>query len=140
MRTAAARSTVATIVHDTATSTTARAGARRDEPATLRAEMSSVVLSSSSSVEVAVRVAWALACAVLAVVVVSRSKPATSRRPVLVRVDHKPVPLHREPGPQERWKSAGRLGTAAVVGGVLLAIVAGFLAAFLLAAAGELLS
>lgn len=102
--------------------------------------MSSVVLSSSSSVEVAVRVAWALACAVLAVVVVTRSKPATSRRPALVRVDHKPVPVHREPTAQQRVRSAGRLGAGAIVGGVLLAIVVGFLATFVLAAAGELLS
>jgi hypothetical protein len=90
--------------------------------------------------EVAVRVAWALACAVLAVVVISRSKPATSRRPALVRVDHKQMPVHREPSAQERWRSAGRLGAAAVVGGVLLAIIAGFLATFVLAAAGDLLS
>lgn len=74
----------------------------------------------------------ALACAVLAMILATRAKPATSDQLRVVRVERRPAPLYRSTAPDERWKSLGRLGGGAVVGGAVLACLLGFAVAMFL--------
>lgn len=67
-------------------------------------------------------------------------KPATSRRPAVVRVDNKPTPLYREPLPDQRARAFGKLSLSAVITGVVLACLIGFAVAFALGAVSGLLS
>ncbi len=74
----------------------------------------------------------ALACAVVAMILATKSKPATSHQMRVVRVDRRSAPLYQPPAPDERWKSLGRLGGGAIVGGAVLACLLGFAAAIFL--------
>ena len=92
-----------------------------------------------SATGTAVRAVWIIAFAVIALAFVDRMKPATPRRPIVVRVDNKPAPLYREPSPDQRWRSFGKLTAGSVLLGTLLACVLGFMFAIALQLVGGLL-
>lgn len=81
----------------------------------------------------------ALACAVVAMILATKAKPATSDQLRVVRVERRPAPLYQPPAVDERWKSLGRLGGGAIVGGAVLACAVGFAAAIFLSLLNGLL-
>lgn len=93
-----------------------------------------------SSTETAVRAGWAIALALVALWIVDRLKPATPRKPIPVRVDHRPTPLYQEPGRQEKRNALLRLSGGAAVAGALIACTVAFVAAIALELLGGLLS
>ena len=99
---------------------------------------SNAVLSLSAE-GTGVRALWVVALAFVALAAIDRMKPATRRRPVPVRVDHKVTPLYREPDRQHRMKAAAGLSGVAVVTGAVVACVLGFLLAIALDVVGGLL-
>lgn len=83
------------------------------------------LVASLSGTDVTVRAAWVVACAIVALAAISRIKPATPRRPAVVRVDQKPTPIYKEPEKQKRWQSTGFLGLGSlIVGAVIACLVA----------------
>jgi hypothetical protein len=88
------------------------------------------VLASLSGTDVTVRAAWVVACAIVALAVISRMKPATPRRPAVVRVDQKPTPLYKEPPKNRKWQSAGYLSAGSLVVGAVIACVIAFILLF----------
>ncbi|CAB4599554.1 unannotated protein [freshwater metagenome] len=92
-----------------------------------------------SATGTAIRAVWIIAFAVIALAFVDRMKPATPRRPIVVRVDNKPAPLYREPTPDQKWRSLGKLSGGALLLGTLLACVLGFMLAIALQLVGGLL-
>lgn len=110
------------IIHAVAYNATAAALRRRPITGTLLLLM----IAASSSTEVLIRVAVALGCAAVALILATKIKPSTPDQSVLVPVQHKPTPLYRQPDSDERLRSAGRLAGGAVLAGALLACFAGF--------------
>ena len=98
----------------------------------------SLILSSTAG-SMGVRAALAIALACVALVVIDRMKPATPSRPIHVRVDHKPVPLHREPDRRQRTRTAGTLSVGAVFAGTIVACIVGFILTVALELVGGLL-
>jgi hypothetical protein len=88
------------------------------------------VFASLSGTDVTVRAAWVVACAVVALAVISRMKPATPRRPAVVRVDNKPTPLYKEPQRNRKWQSAGFLGAGSLITGAVIACIFAFILLF----------
>jgi hypothetical protein len=87
----------------------------------------------------AVRAIWVVALALVALAAIDRMKPATPRRPAVVRVDNKPTPLYREPENEQKWRSLAKLSGGAVVLGALIACIIGFMLAIALDVVGGLL-
>lgn len=81
------------------------------------------VFASLSGTDVTVRAAWVVACAVVALAAISRMKPATPKRPAVVRVDQKPTPLYKEAPKQRKWQSTGFLGGGSLIVGAVVACV-----------------
>lgn len=79
------------------------------------------LVASLSGTDVTVRAAWVVVCAVVALAVISRIKPATPRRPAVVRVDQKPTPMYKAPEKQKRWQTTGILGAGSLVVGAVIA-------------------
>ncbi len=88
------------------------------------------VFASLSGTDVTVRAAWVVACAIVALTVISRMKPATPRRPAVVRVDQKPTPLYKEPEKNRKLQSAGFLSAGSLIVGALIACVIAFVLLF----------
>lgn len=88
---------------------------------------------------VAIRAIWVVALALIALAAIDRMKPATPRRPVVVRVDNKPTPLYREPENEQKWRSLAKLSGGALVLGALIACIVGFMLAIILDVVGGLL-
>jgi hypothetical protein len=88
------------------------------------------VFASLSGTDVTVRAAWVVACAVVALAVISRMKPATPRRPAVVRVDNKPTPIYKEPAKNRKWQSAGFLSIGSLAMGAVIACVVAFILLF----------
>ena len=86
-----------------------------------------------------IRAIWVVALALVALAAVDRMKPATPRRPVVVRVDNKPTPLYREPENEQKWRSLAKLSGGALVLGALIACIVGFMLAIALDVVGGLL-
>lgn len=80
-----------------------------------------------------------MAFAVVAMILATKAKPATPDSIVPVRVERRAAPIYRPPAPDERWKSLGRLGGGAIVGGAVLACLLGFAVAMFLGLANGLL-
>lgn len=95
------------------------------------------LLASLSGTDVTVRAAWVVACALVALAVISRMKPATPRRPAVVRVDQKPTPLYKEPQKNRKWQSAGYLSAGSLVVGAVIACVIAFVLLFASSALSE---
>lgn len=90
------------------------------------------MISATSSTEVLIRVVTAIAFAVVALILATKAKPATPGDAAVVRVERRPTPLYRPPVANERWKSLGRLGGGALLGGAVLACLLGFAVAIAL--------
>jgi len=105
--------------------------------------MSSSIFSLSllavSADGAAIRAIWVVALALVALAAIDRMKPATPRRPVVVRVDNKPTPLYREPENEQKWRSLAKLSGGALVLGALIACIIGFMLAIALDVVGGLL-
>ena len=101
--------------------------------------VSSLTILATSTPGTAVRALWVVALALVALGAVSRMKPATPKRPAVVRVDHKPVPLYREPDRNQWKRSLGMLVGGSVVIGALVATLAGFALAVALSLVSGLL-
>lgn len=100
--------------------------------------MSLTVLATSTT-GTAVRALWVVALALVALGTVSRMKPATPKRPAVVRVDQKPTPLYREPDRNQWKRSLGMLAGGSVVLGAIIACLAGFALAIALSLVSGLL-
>ena len=98
-----------------------------------------VSILSTSTGATAVHALWVVALALVALGAVSRMKPATQKRPAVVRVDHKPTPLYREPERGQWKRSLGMLAGGSVVLGALIACLAGLALALGLGLVGDLL-
>lgn len=98
-----------------------------------------VSLVSTSTSGTVVRALWVVALALVALGAVSRMKPATHKRPLVVRVDQKTAPLYREPERGQWKRSLGVLAGGSVVLGALIACVAGLALALMLGLVGGLL-
>lgn len=94
---------------------------------------------STTAESMGLRALLAVALAFVALAVIDRMKPATPKRPIVVRVDQKPVPLHREPDRQHRARAAATLSAGAVVVGTIAACILGFLLTIALELVGGLL-
>jgi hypothetical protein len=101
--------------------------------------ISSLTILATSTLGTAVRALWVVALALVALGAVSRMKPATPGRPAVVRVDHKPTPLYREPDRNQRKRALGLLAGGSVVLGALIATLAGFALAVALSLVSGLL-
>jgi hypothetical protein len=86
-----------------------------------------------------VRALWVCALALLALAAVSKMKPATPRRPAVVRVEQRPVPLAKAPDRNHVRRALATLAGGSVVLGATLACAAGFALAVLLSLVGDLL-
>lgn len=86
----------------------------------------SLTVLATSTTGTAVRALWVVALALVALGTVSRMKPATPKRPAVVRVDQKPTPLYREPNRNQWKRSLGMLAGGSVVLGAVIACLAGF--------------
>ncbi len=95
------------------------------------------VLASLSGTDVTVRAAWVVACALVALAVISRMKPATPRRPAVVRVDQKPTPLYKQPEKNRKWQSAGYLSAGSLIVGAVIACIVAFVLVFASSALSE---
>lgn len=84
----------------------------------------------SSIIDSTIRSLFAVVCAFVALIVVGRIKPATSRPDSRVPVTTKPTPLEQKAPFVQRWQSAGHLGLGAIITGVVLAVVLSFAAAY----------
>jgi hypothetical protein len=81
------------------------------------------VFASLTGTDVTVRAAWVVACALVALAAISRMKPATPKRPAVVRVDQKPTPLYKDPPKQRKLQSGGLLGGGSLVFGAAVACI-----------------
>lgn len=86
-----------------------------------------------------IRAIWIIALAFVAIGAIDRMKPATPKRPAVVRVDNKPTPLYKEPESGEKFRAVLQLSKWAVFLGALAACVLGFLFAIALQFVGGLL-
>ncbi len=103
------------------------------------ASIFSLSLVAVSADGAAIRAIWVVALALIALAAVDRMKPATPRRPAVVRVDNKPTPLYREPENEQKWRSLAKLSGGALILGALVACIVGFLVAIALDVVGGLL-
>lgn len=94
---------------------------------------------SVTATDTTVRAVLALALAVVAIVAIDRFKPATPRRTLPLRVDHRPTPLHREPSRDQRLRAAANLSAGALLVGALVATLLGLVLALALELVGSLL-
>lgn len=85
------------------------------------------------------RAALAIALALVALAVIDRMKPATPKRPIPVRVVHKPTPVYREPNRQQRSRAVASLSGGAVLAGAIAACILGFMLTIALEIVGGLL-
>ena len=99
----------------------------------------SLTVLATSSTGTAVRALWVVALALVALGTVSHMKPATPKRPAVVRVDQKPTPLYREPDRSQWKRSLAMLAGGSVVLGAIIACLAGFALAIALSLVSGLL-
>ncbi len=86
-----------------------------------------------------IRAVWVIALALVAIGALDRMKPATPKRPAVVRLDNKPTPLYIEPDRNEKLRAIAHLSKWAVLLGALVAILIGFILAIALDLVGGLL-
>ncbi len=86
----------------------------------------SLTVLATSTTGTAVRALWVVALALVALGTVSRMKPATPKRPAVVRVVQKPTPIYREQNRNQWKRSLGMLAGGSVVLGAVIACLAGF--------------
>lgn len=103
------------------------------------ASVTSSSLVASTAESMGLRAVMAVALAFVALAVIDRMKPATPKRPVPVRVDHKPTPLYRAPDRQQRTRAVASLSAGAVVAGAIAACILGFMLTIALEVVGGLL-
>ena len=99
----------------------------------------SLTFLATSTAGAAVHALWVAALALVALGTVSRMKPATPKRPAVVRVDQKPTPLYREPDRSQWKRSLAMLAGGSVILGAVIACLAGFALAVALSLVSGLL-
>jgi len=99
----------------------------------------SLSLMSVSTGGTTIRALWVIALALVAIGAIDRMKPATPKRPAMVRVDNKPTPLYKEPDRRLKLIAIAQLSKWALLLGALAAILIGFLLAIALELVGGLL-
>lgn len=99
----------------------------------------STSILAANATGTAVRALWVMALAAVVLWIIDRSKPATPRRAIPVRVDKSKTPLYREPERNQRLRALANLSAGSVIVAGLVAVLVTFVAALVLEVVGGLL-